>query len=151
MNAKQIKAARVALDKSSHSTPKVVLDAFLPTTEKAGGIKLNPVTMSVIMVLERIESPFLGGSSEVTYRHIAEALFVLTQPIADTREVLSNDTFTAAVDSLADQIEMTVLLDAVPAISRHIGKAFETAIPYGHGKEGPLAGHPSQTADSGGS
>jgi hypothetical protein len=150
MNETQIAAAEAARDQCSHKTPAVILDAFLPEQIKVGNIALNPVTMSTIMVLEKLQSPFLGGGAEMKYQHIAEALCVFSQPIATVREALRNGTFQALVDSLADQLDMAVLAKAVPAIAEHIGKAFETSIPYGEGKTGPLAGHPSQTADSGG-
>ena len=151
MKKQQIESANAARDKGSHRTPAVVLDAFLPERVMAGDIPLHPVTMSVIMALEKIESPFLGGKTEIKYRHIAEALFVLTQPIGEVRRAIEEGTFAAGVNELADHLDMTVLSQAVPAISAHIAKSFETAIPYGDGKAGPLAGHPSQTADSGGS
>lgn len=147
---KQVAAANAARDKSAHRTPSIILDAFLPERVQAGDIPLNPVTMSVIMVLEKINSPFLGGN-EIKYQHIAEALVVFTQPIANVRAALGNGTLPDLVNELADRLDMSVLAQAVPAIAAHIAKAFETAIPYGEGKSGPLAGHPSPTVASGGS
>lgn len=150
-SSKQVKAANAARDKGTHRTPKVILDAFLPERVKAGNIPLNKINMSVIMCLEKIESPFLSDAVQAKYRHVAEALYVLTQPIAQVRESLEAGTFNAGVNALADELDMNVLLQAVPAIRAHIDKAFATAIPYGDGKSGPLEGHPSQTEGSGGS
>ena len=130
---KQIRAGAAARDRASKSTPKAVVDAFLPDQILAGNLPLNPVTMSTIIALQKINSPLLKteNASALDIASIAEALFIMTQPIVKVRGLIVSGGFRTAVDRMADEIPVALLPPIGELLNKHLPDAFSTAIPYG--------------------
>ena len=130
---KQIRAGAAARDRASKSTPKAVVDAFLPDQVLAGNLPLNPVTMSTIIALQKINSPLLKteDASGLEIASIAEALYIMTQPIAMVRRLITTGGFPKAVEEMADCIPAALLAPIGELLNKHLTDAFSTAIPYG--------------------
>jgi len=132
-SAQQIADGARARDKASQSTPRAVVDAFFPDRVLAGDLPLQPVTMSVIIALQKVGSGLLKTETveELAMEDIAKALYIFTSPIAAVRQQISCGTFADAVDDLADQIPANLLPPIGKLLNAHLTEAFATAIPHG--------------------
>jgi len=135
-SAEQITAVTKANRSASRSTPSAVVDAFFPERLLAGELPLMPVTMSVVIALQKVGSALLQKESAdgLEMEDIARALYIMTTPIADVRKQIANGTFAAAVDALADSIPAALLAPIGQLLNAHLTAAFATAIPFGPSK-----------------
>jgi hypothetical protein len=146
----QVSAAVAARDKSTESTPRAVVNAFVPDQVMAGTLVLQPVTMSTILLLQKISSTVLKSDDADTFnlRDIASALFILTQPAPHVRMLIQSAELDSAVDALMDTVPAAVLPQLGALINAHIETAFSTAVPMGPkgGADSPLEVRPLETA-----
>lgn len=133
----QASAARQAQQSAGTKTPDRVLNAYFPTDVKVGDITFQPVTLSVIMALQKAAANVLKAENAHDFgaRDIAGAVFILTQPIDQVRKLINAGKFDEAVDAMSDEIPAGLLGPLSEALNHHLTKAFETAIPYGEKKE----------------
>jgi hypothetical protein len=133
-----IDTASAVRDSGGSKTPKAVLNAFAPDKIIAGDMELQPVTMSVMLQLQKLESGLLKTDADFSIRDIANALFVLTTPIKVVRDLLSHRApdgsfpkFAAAVDLMADEVPVKFLPQIGKTINRALTEAFSTLVPHG--------------------
>lgn len=103
------------------------------------GLRLRPVTLATYMLFERLGNPLVDpeGDDPDAYR-IAEAVYVLSRPVADSRELLRGGerAWEDAVWALAESIPAADLRHLGEAIGAHFAAAFETL----QGGDGPAPG-----------
>ena len=134
----QIAAAVGARDTAGPGTPLAVLEAFFPDSARIGQIALQPVTLSVLMALQKIRSPLLVAHQDFAMVDIARAACVLTAPIAEIRRLLGVRSadggfpeFEAVVELLADRIAASEIKPLGELLNRHLEQAFKNLLPHG--------------------
>jgi hypothetical protein len=134
----QIAAAVGARDTAGPGTPLAILEAFFPDAARIGEITLQPVTLSVLMALQKIKSPLLIASADFAMEDIARATCILTAPIAEVRRLLgeraadgSFPRFDAVVALLADRIAAAEIKPLGVLLNRHLEDAFKNLLPHG--------------------
>jgi hypothetical protein len=112
--------------KAALATLQAVLNPLSPEHAATGDLPLQPVTMSTILCLQKIRSGVIQSDDSKTFsmRDIANALFVLTQPIQHVRSLIACSEFEAAVDVFCDSIPASLLPKLGGAINTHIAAAF---------------------------
>ncbi len=148
--AEQVTAAVKARDYANSGTPKIVLNAFMPDQLTAANLPLQPVTMSVLVALEKVNSPLIKSDALPSIATVAEALYILVSPIDAVRNAIQTGALQKNVDALADTIPALYIPRLGKILNEYIADAFSTAIP--HGDPGsPLAAARPQTPGSAGS
>ncbi len=141
----QVEAAAAHREKSTSSTPALVLNAFCPDEVRVGKLPLQPCTGAVIMQLQKIGSSLLKTekSEEFNVEDIFAALFVMSQPIAHVRALTAiaeidpltgkifRPRFDDAVFELAATIDAALLPQIGEILNAHLVAAFGTAVPHG--------------------
>lgn len=134
----QVEAADKARERSTQSTPTVVIDAFLPSRVMAGDVAFQPMTMSVIMALQRVGSGLLRADAHFSMSDIANALWIMITPIADVRAALAQEpqpgvfpAMARAVDAMTDSIPVNLIPKLGELLNARLVDAFKTAVPYG--------------------
>ena len=147
------KALQAAHESTGHGTPSAILSAFIPAFTEAGAVVLPPLDMGKVLLLEKIGSPFIASSDRPTkIEDIVQAIFILANPSNDEcRRLIGSGKFADSVTAFAEAMPARALGGAAAQINAHVEAGFSTAVPYGKGESGPLAGHPSPATDSGGS
>ena len=149
----QIAAGTKARNSASQSTPVAVVNAFFPECVLAGDLPLLPVTMSVVIALQKVGCKLLlsGDAKDLDMESIAQALYVMTTPIAEVRSRIGSGTFASAVDVLADSIPASLLAPVGQLLNKHLTDAFATAIPFGPDKSDPSSPFPAARTQGPGS
>lgn len=137
-SAAQIAAAAKARDTAGPGTPLAVLEAFFPDTARIGQITLQPVTLSVLMALQKIGSSLLRAGADFSMGDIARATLILTAPIAEIRRLLGEraadgtfPVFEATAELLADRIHASEIKPLGELLNRHLEDAFKNLLPHG--------------------
>jgi len=148
-----LSALQTAKSQTGHGTPSAILSAFIPAFTEAGAVVLSPLNMGKVLLLEKIGSPFISRTDRPTkIEDIVQAIFILANPSNDEcRRLIGSGKFSDAVTAFADALPARALSGAADQINAHVEAGFSTAVPYGKGESGPLAGHPSPATASGGS
>ena len=133
---RHVDAAIAARDRARAGTTKEVAIALL-----ADGSEFQPVTLATVLVLEKIKSPFIIGTTiAAPILEITRALYVLSNPIDDVDKIVARSMadekhplsiFDAQVHLFARNIPLDRLKDLGAKIDAHISRAMSTAIPHG--------------------
>ena len=120
--------------------PKVVIDAMLPAIRSVGEIVLRPITLGVLLMLEKIGSPLVADKNLTPGRKpakpnlsnpdIVRVVFILTHPVAESLVLFNRgaDVFDAAVYNYAESIKVSDLPALGSAINEHFVAAFSTIV-----------------------
>jgi hypothetical protein len=86
--------------------PKAALDVLNAAGETVGKIQLSEITLAKAAILDRIKSPLVTGKKlkEVNLDDVIPTLFVLATSAADSRKLIAQDKFDAAVLDWSDSI-----------------------------------------------
>jgi hypothetical protein len=108
--------------------PKKVVAAFAAAGAKVAGIQLRELTISTIILLEKLDSPLLkqidGKTVPLSDFDMMRLIYVLCRPSADCLRLLEDRTFDAAVLTFCETIPPT----ALPAIGEQINRLFYRAM-----------------------
>jgi hypothetical protein len=136
----------------SDTNPAVVTDALLATPLRIGDIQLQPLTLGLYLLLEKMGSPIVrAGAQDVSPLALFQAVYVLAHPLPESLAAWAQgpDLFDAAVLGFADRIPLSELDKLGDKIIQHVKAAFATAAktePPDGGNSVPLAGSPTPAA-----
>lgn len=109
------------------NTPSTVVDGLLAAPTAIGNVRLQPLTLGLYLLLEKINSPLVkSGEQQMTPLDIFRAVYVLGTPL---QESLINwqqgpEVFDAAVLGFADSIPIGEIDKLGKLIVDHIQQAF---------------------------
>lgn len=135
----------------SDQTPKTVSEGLLAAPLKIEGLQLQPLTLGLYLLLEKMDSPLLSGGMVTAKKlDLFRAVFVLAHPLADSLAYWNEgpNVFDAAVLGFADRVPIADLEKLGTMIVEHIAKAFAPAAKteQGGSEQLPLAPPPPPAA-----
>ena len=113
------------------TTPRAVIDAFLPTGRTVFGQMLRPVSIGTWMALEKIGHPFVTGTKEadITPHDIACALYILTTDTPTVFDALRSNMFEHSVLALMDRLPLGEMKESLETMQDHFTKALDNMVP----------------------
>lgn len=150
-SAEQAAAAKKFRETAAKNTPKEILDAFFPERVTIADIELQPIDLGTFMLLEKIGNPLAvalasGERSAIGFRHLAEAIFLMSVPQDAADSITDSPTFRETVTQFARRIPAGEILKAGELVKNAIQKAFETAIPTAPQNQKASSGGPLGTS-----
>jgi hypothetical protein len=130
-------------------TPRTVQDALLPVPLRIGDITLQPLSMGVLLFLEKIGSPLLSAQAGQTIGalELFRGVFCLAHPLSDCLALWAEgpEAFDAAVIGFSSRLPVSSLEELATKLLDHLAAGFNPAAslqpprPAGETEEIPLA------------
>lgn len=158
----QIAAASAVRDSGGSQTPKAVLHAFAPDVLSAAGMEFQPITMSTILLLQKVDNSLLKKDAGFSVEDILNALYIVSHDIRAVRALLAQrgpsggrQAFEDAVFEMAIAIPARAIGVIGEALNQALTDAFATLVPHGINKgsnpDSPFPAAPTPGPDSAGS
>ena len=128
-------AAFAAAKDSGHRNPALVRRAFMAQPIVVGAITLRPITLSIYMLLEEIESPLIEEAGQeaddFTIRDMAAAVYILSHDEETVMASLdkSRSAFDRAVLKWAASVPAPDLMELGQAVAKSMADALATVLP----------------------
>jgi hypothetical protein len=102
--------------------PKAALDVLIAAGEKVGKIHLSEITLAKAAIMDRIKSPLVTGKKlkDISFDDVIPTLFVLANPAIDSKKLLAQNKFDAAVETWSDTVPFSA--DLFEALKRIAGR-----------------------------
>jgi hypothetical protein len=134
----------------SSRNPKKIVEAASAVGVMVAGLKLREVTASVMVILQRIESPLMkprepGAEIALSDWDVVRMLYAFTHPAATCYAALEGGDYDVKALAFADEVPFGQLPAIGAAIGKLIERAFETILAQKKTANGPTSSAPTTT------
>ena len=111
----------------NNSNPKLALDAMLESPQLVGELKVQPMTVARMALLELVGSPFIDGSKKFTMANMTESAFIMCAETAELKGFSSRN-IDALIDKAyqwADKIDVKVMPKVIETVLERLNSIYK--------------------------